>query len=66
MSAQNIRKTGASAIHGIDAVRPATAARKSGSCTTMIAYCCRSDFEGADWAQASSTSSNASGTGCAR
>ena len=33
---------------------------------TRIEYCCRSDFEGADCAPASTASSSASGTGSGR
>ena len=63
MSAQKRKKTPQSAIQAISGSSVATKSFFSCSRTTMMLYWLRSDFEGADCAQARSISSVAGSTG---
>ncbi len=65
-SAQNSRNTGASAIQGMVPTQPAMAAMGAGSVSTTMEYCCRSLFDGALCAAASTACNTRSGTGSAR
>ena len=66
MSPQNSSSTGASLIQGMVPIQSATLAIFAASRVTMMEYCCRSDFEGADCAAARTVSSSGSGDVVAR
>ena len=63
MSPQNSSSTGASLIQGMVPIQSATLPILPASRVTMMEYCCRSDFDGADCAAASTVASNGSATG---